>query len=139
MENASKALIIAGAILIAILLISVAVIIMNSTGSMQDRVGKTADTMEIQTFNSNFTSYEGTNISASQVKALLSLIKSSNAANGVADTAADKQSTTEKYVYLDNSTGTISSITAVSSNKTYTVEVTEYYKGYVNKIKITEN
>ena len=34
MENASKALIIAGAILISILLISVGVIIMNSTGDI---------------------------------------------------------------------------------------------------------
>ncbi len=35
MENASKALIIAGAILISILLISVGVLIMNSTGDTQ--------------------------------------------------------------------------------------------------------
>ena len=45
MENASKALIIAGAILVSILLISVGVIIINSTGKMTDQVGTSADKM----------------------------------------------------------------------------------------------
>ena len=130
MENASKALIIAGAILIAILLISVAVIIINSTGSMQDRVGKSSDTMEIQTFNSNFTVYEGENVSASQVRALLSLVKSSNAAND-AKTTADP-----KFVKLEGSTTTASSVV---NTATYTVEADYGADGYVNKITINKN
>ena len=140
MENASKALIIAGAILIAILLISVAVIIINSTGSMQDRVGKSSATMEIQTFNSNFTTYEGTAVSASQVKALMSLIKSSNAANGFTTALTGDALKTDKYVYLDSADDGITTSTGLSNNKTYTVEVKDYSGGgYVNKIHIKEN
>ena len=134
MENASKALIIAGAILIAILLISVAVIIINSTGSMQDRVTDSSNTMEKQTFNSQFTVYEGNAMSASQVRALLSLIKSSNAANGF---SSDPENTaTDKYVYFAG----ISGASALSNTATYTVSIESYSSGgYVNKIQIDEN
>ena len=135
MENASKALIIAGAILIAILLISVGILVMNSTGSMTDEVGKTSDTMALQTFNSQFTTYEGTNMTASQVRSLMGLIQSSNASNGVASVTDD---TTDKYVYLDTTGKTKTS--QLAKNKTYTVEVTKYSAGgYVNCIKVTEN
>ena len=129
MENASKALIIAGAILIAILLISVGILVMNSTGNMQDEVGKTADTMATQTFNSQFTTYEGTSIRASQVRSLLSLIQSSNAKNGVS--AGE-----DKFV---SATG-VTSTAGLSTNKTYTVEITGYSAGgYVSVITISEN
>ena len=129
MENASKALIIAGAILISILLISVGILVMNSTGNMQDEVGKTADTMATQTFNSQFTTYEGDSIRASQVKSLLSLIKSSNASNEVS--VGD-----DKYV---TATG-VTSTSTLSTNKTYTVEITGYSPGgYVSQITISEN
>lgn len=128
MENASKALIIAGAILIAILLISVGILVMNSTGNMQDEVGKTADTMATQTFNSQFTTYEGDSIRASQVRSLLSLIQSSNAKNEVSEGE-------EKYVKAVGITSTV----GLSTNKTYTVEITDYVGGYVSEITISEN
>lgn len=129
MENASKALIIAGAILISILLISVGILVMNSTGNMQDEVGKTSDTMATQTFNSQFTTYEGDSIRASQVKSLLSLIKSSNATNEVS--VGD-----DKYVTAVGVTSTAT----LSTNKTYTVEITGYSAGgYVAEITISEN
>lgn len=144
MENASKALIIAGAILIAILLISVGILVMNSTGSVTDEVGKTADTMALQTFNSQFTTYEGTNMTASQVKSLMGLIKSSNASNGVSTSGQDK------FVELDSSDPdsgapnagktVITATTGLKKNKTYTIQVTTYSTGgYVSKIRVTEN
>ena len=47
MENASKALIIAGAILISILLISVGILVFNSTRGFTDNAGATDDAMEL--------------------------------------------------------------------------------------------
>lgn len=135
MENASKALIIAGAILISILLISVGILVMNSTGNMQDEVGTTSDSMAIQTFNSNFTVYEGNEMSGSQVKSLLSYIKSSNASCGTTTGKAGD----DKYVYVTDDS-TVKSASSVNKNKTYTIEVTQYSTGgYVSGIKITEN
>lgn len=137
MENASKALIIAGAILISILLISVGILVMNSTGNMQDEVGTTSDSMAIQTFNSNFTVYEGNEMSGSQVKSLLSYIKSSNASCGTA--TGSSEGTTDKYVYV-TSDSDVKTASNVNKNTTYTVEVQTYSPGgYVAGIKITAN
>lgn len=137
MENASKALIIAGAILISILLISVGILVMNSTGNMQDEVGTTSDSMAIQTFNSNFTVYEGNEMSGSQVKSLLSYIKSSNASCGTA--TGSTKDTTDKYVYVTDDSD-VKTASNVSKNTTYTVEVQTYSPGgYVAGIKIKAN
>jgi len=80
MENASKALIIAGAILISILLISVGVLIMNSTGGISQQVDTQADSMTMQAFNGQFTPYSGKK-SAAQIKTLMSTVISSNSNN----------------------------------------------------------
>ena len=62
MENASKALIIAGAILLSILLISLGIMVYNNAkGTVNDA---NLDTESIQTFNGKFTQYCGNNKSA---------------------------------------------------------------------------
>ena len=68
MENASKALIIAGAILLAILLISLGIMIFNQA---QDTVNNSGMTQaEITAFNNKFLKYEGEQ-KASVVKSLI--------------------------------------------------------------------
>lgn len=71
MENASKSLLIAGAILIAILLISMGIFIYNNTGSMAaSQSGSEAEKMKIIRFNNEYTMYEGRQ-NGSNVKRLL--------------------------------------------------------------------
>ncbi len=121
MENASKALIIAGAILISILLISVGVLIMNSTGDTTKSVEDSAGQIAIRTFNSNFTPYLGEHQTASQIRALVSAVNASNA----------KDSDQEHQITLEpadiNKT--------LKSSKKYTVEA-DYDNGYISKITI---
>lgn len=95
--------------------------------------------MGIPTFNSNFTVYEGSAVSAVQVKALLSLIEVRNAQNGF--TTVPNDLNTDKYVYLNSTTdNAIISVEQVEKDKTYKVEITGYsHGGYVNEITITEN
>lgn len=81
MENASKALIIAGAILISILLISVAILVMQSTGGMQEQMEQQMTATEKQSFNAQFSSYIGSNKSSSHVKSLHQRVIASNADN----------------------------------------------------------
>ena len=70
MENASKALIIAGAILISILIIAIGMYIYtSSTGTITDTISQ-MDTQAIEAFNANWTNYEGT-MSGSQIKAMI--------------------------------------------------------------------
>lgn len=77
MENASKALIMAGAILIAILLISLAVYMFNQGKESVVKMSN-LDEAEISAFNKKITPYLGKGISGSQVNALIQLIINAN-------------------------------------------------------------
>ena len=70
MENASKALLIAGAVLIAILVVSLIVYLAVSGGNILVSNTKN-NSSEIKAFNSKFTKYEGDTISGIDVKQLL--------------------------------------------------------------------
>ena len=70
MENASKALIIAGAILISILIIAIGMGIYNSSKEATSDATAGMDTHKIDAFNAEWTNYEGT-MSGSQVKAMI--------------------------------------------------------------------
>ena len=81
MENASKALIIAGAILISILLIGVGMLVFQGA---QGGIDESIAQMSIQQknmFNQNFVQYEGPKVTGSNVRALIQNIISSNNAN----------------------------------------------------------
>ena len=78
MENASKALIIAGSILVVILLIAMGVSTFNSTKGTTDAVEKTMTATEIAMFNNKFLAYEGYNTKP-QVLALMNLVIAHNA------------------------------------------------------------
>ena len=66
MENASKALIIAGAILLAILIISLGIMIYNQASGV------------VNNNNQKFEQYTGTNVRGAQVNSLLSQIQTNN-------------------------------------------------------------
>ena len=80
MENASKALIIAGAILISIVLISVGIMIVNGGNSAVDSAISQMSQQDKDIYNNVFINYEGRK-SGTQVKALLSQINTNNMAN----------------------------------------------------------
>lgn len=73
MENASKALLIAGAILVSILIVSLGVLIFNRMGGSAKEAAN-MDEQEVANFNSKITPYVGKNISGSQVNALIQLV-----------------------------------------------------------------
>lgn len=77
MENASKALIIAGSILVAIMVISLGVLVFNKMGNSA-KESANMDKQEIAAFNSKITPYIGNSISGSQVNALIQYIISVN-------------------------------------------------------------
>lgn len=78
MENASKALLIAGAILVVILIVAVAMFITNSANSSTNQAMLSMSTQEIEAFNLKFTMYEGEQTGAT-IKSLIStLVSNSN-------------------------------------------------------------
>ena len=78
MENASKALLIAGAILIAILLIAIGMMVFNSASGVIDTASSSMTDQEKSIHNKKFTVYQGQK-SGSVVKQLLSEVKTNNA------------------------------------------------------------
>lgn len=146
MENASKALLIAGAVLIAILLIGVAMLIYN--GAM-DGIDSGIGQMNQQAkdmFNTQFTQYEGAQ-RGNNVRAVIRNIISNNSTNqeiegklvsleveGV-DNGNIEPSTT------DLKTNEMSAMTSkINTGATYNVEIQyESKTGLVNKVKVTKS
>ena len=76
MENASKALIIAGAILISILIITLGIMIYsNARGVINENA---MSELEIQQFNQKFTQYEGKKVRGATVNSMLQTVLANN-------------------------------------------------------------
>ena len=126
MENASKALLIAGAILIVILLIGVGMMVYNGAMSTVNKGVKQMDTQAIQMHNAQFTQYEGSRKGTS-VKALLSSVIANNA-----DTENQQVTVNNK---APNTTAQCEGIDSISTTASYTITM-EYTSGIITNIKI---
>lgn len=128
MENASKALIIAGAILLAILIISLGIMIYNQASGVVNNNAMTE--VEVTSFNQKFEPYLGQNVRGANVNALLNAINTNNMSTDDAS----------KKIEL---VGDITSTSArAATGSTYKVEVpSDGYTtgGLISKIKITKN
>lgn len=119
MENASKALIIAGAILLSILLISLGIMIFNQA---QDTVSNSGMTQaEITSFNNKFLKYEGTQ-KGSVVKSLVNEVIASNSDDNLPD------------VTVNSKGGTDITTQGISTTKSYTVKLEYGSDGRVTNI-----
>jgi len=135
MENASKALIIAGAILLSILIISLGIMIYNQASGVVNN--NAMSEIEITQFNSKFTQYEGTSVRGSTVNALLQAVLSNNVS----------QESSDRKIYVNgnanitmSNTDTSLPTTVAQSGSTYTVKcnygTTGAIKGLVTSITI---
>lgn len=124
MENASKALIIAGAILLAILIISLGIMIYNQASGVVNN--NAMSEVDITTFNQKFEQYVGDKVRGANVIALISAVKSNNEVNS---------GDASKQVKLDGKTES----SQIGTGKTYKVSITDYKNGLVSQITITEN
>lgn len=79
MENASKALIIAGAILLAILIISLGIMIYRQASGVVD--SNAMDEVAVSSFNEKFQQYVGDNVRGANVNALITSIVQNNLSN----------------------------------------------------------
>ena len=131
MENASKALIIAGAILLAILIISLGILIYNQAAGVVNN--NAMSDVERQNFNTKFTQYEGEAVRGTTVRALLQAVLSNNL-------SADS---TDRQVTVNKGSGTISMGENAKSAPTDKVKCNYGSSGgdtgLVNDITITEN
>lgn len=134
MENATKALLIAAAILVAIIIISLGLAVVRQG---QEAVGNAdMSEAEMEAFNAKFKPYEGTNLSASEVNSLLSAVLTHNQkiANENGSNFVEVTAGTNGVSQATSATST----SKVSGSARYTVTL-EYSKGLVNKITISQN
>ena len=115
MENASKALIIAGAILLSILLIGLGMGVYNNASSTMGKADLSST--EIAAHNANFEAYEG-RVKGSQVRTLVNLINKNN----------------ENY---EDRTINLTGADSIKSNTTYNVTFDYAEDGLVNSCTIT--
>lgn len=78
MENATKALLIAASVLIAIVLIAVSINILSSTSGVTNQVGEVSSSMASSVFNSQFSSYFSSSTSGTQARALVQKVIANN-------------------------------------------------------------
>lgn len=155
MENASKALIIAGAILLTLLIIGLAMGVLNRMSGTISKAN--LDSEEAQAHNGKFTASFGNNVSAKDVKALLQAISANNVTADTADELS-KIGVIAPFAGASVDKYSINSVTtAVKSGYTYKVEMNNdyasddmdgsdekkalagYYKnGFIKTIKITQ-
>jgi len=139
MENATKALLIAAAVLIAILLISLGVGVFNTASEQMS--GADLTEYEVQRFNDKFKQYEGKNVSGSEANALLDTVFNHNLVQeddstrvtvGSGDTSNDSTDVLKK--------GDTSTPTKYSTGKRFTVTcVYDSNSKLVTHIKVEEN
>ena len=126
MENASKALLIAGAILLAIILISLGIFVVNQ-GSDLVRNNGMSQAQKIS-FNQRFTQYEGEQ-KGSAVRALMQEVQAANSDANNQDAGIN--------ITVKLSGTKITSTSSILSTKTYKVAVTYGDNGFVNNIDIS--
>lgn len=128
MENATKALMIAAAVLVAILVISLGIGIFNNA-SEQANSGN-LDEYEVKAFNDKFLKYAGTDKKGSEVNALITTVFNHNMAQ---EEDAYKVSISGEVTVGINDTTAPSK---VATGQTYSVEITMGADGLVESIEI---
>ena len=123
MENATKALLIAAAILIAIVVITLGVFVLGKGSTLVKENSDMSD-VEISTYNSKFEAYLGTNVRGAQVKQLISAVNQHNQANA-GDTSKVITLTGEGGLSLESTSKSeqIYPTSGIQTGKAYKVEV----------------
>lgn len=135
MENATKALLIAAAVLIAILIISLGLVVYNSSAETVKQANLSQQ--EVQTANEKFARYNGDNKRGSEVNAMLNTVLNANLDAAAAGEAGRQVAVSGAVTLAGNAT----SITQYAdTSKMYKIEVKYNTKngGLVNAIVVTE-
>lgn len=127
MENASKALIIAGAILLSILIISLGIMIYNQAAGVVNNNAMTE--AEVNSFNQKFEQYLGQNVRGANVNALVSAVNSNNIATDDESERVAIAGDTIEENQNDNNPDVVTYNKTAQTGQTYTVEVTNYTTG----------
>ncbi len=129
MDNASKALIMAGAILISIAIVGVGVYIFSSTSNIGNTAGQQMDATQAQMTNSNLRQYEGSRIKGAQIEELREYIKVLNT-----------NKTFPADITYDTTSGDTDATTSLTASALYTVSFSDTNSdSYYDQVTIKKN
>lgn len=140
MENATKALMIAGAVLIAIMIIGIGMMIYQSASGTINKAMGSVDQIAIDTFNGDLIGYEG-NQKGTQVKALITKIITLNSTNKESDPDKLLNVVIDTETYAKDAEDQISKLSGARANsiiagKIYKVTFEYDTIGYFETVKI---
>ena len=136
MENASKALIIAGGVLIVILVLTLFAYINTKMGPGTHNLYSRLEDHDITEFNQKFLNYDGNkNL---KIQDVVTLINTANNANKNNNIGAQVSVLVNNASYLDKSTDALNELLMNNADKTYTCNVIVTGK-IVSRVEITEN
>ena len=143
MENASKALLIAGAILIVILIIGIGMLVYTSTTGTIDEAVRQMSSQEKDMFNQQFEQYSGDRVNGANVKALLRKIRDNNTTND----GVEAKQVVLSFTPTTGGTAITDPVTAIQKVNTagsYTVTCTDAKSNYagdglIDTVTITYN
>ena len=119
MENATKALMIAAAVIVVLLVIGLGIGVFNMANEQIDNAGDLNE-YQVEQINSKFRKYEGNNVSGSDVNALLTTVFNHN--NAQPDTSTCVSVSGSSTIAASNKLS--SSPTRVSTGSRYSVTLT---------------
>ena len=128
MENATKALLIAGGVLIAIIIISVLVMTLQKTGNVSKTYDTTVSQEKITKFNVNFTKFVGQELTIHQVVTICNFAYNDKTHMVKVNNSTDNPYTSDKIQR--------------NLDKKYTLTIPNNAydeNGYITKIQIGEN
>ena len=127
MENASKALIMAGAVLISIIIISLGIVVFRKMAAPVQRESSLTE-QQVSAFNSRILPYIGESVSGSQVNALMQIVRTINTK------ANNEQDELQKITISYNSNP---GITRVDTGKFYKVKgIYNEYTGLLTTVNV---
>ena len=136
MENASKALLIAAAILVVLIIMAIGMAVVQQVNNA--RTNANLDSTQIEAFNSKWEAYRGINKTASEVQSVFSA--------AIANNASEKKLGTNRFVTVTgltglNISGSATALTttvpnSVSNGSNYSISLTYGDNGLVSTITI---
>ena len=136
MENATKALLIAGSILVVILLIAMGLKIFNTTNGTVESAQTTMSSTSATMFNSKFMMHSGNNKSKSEVKEVLNKIISNNSTSSHKISLSINSVGYNGTIDYDNYSMMMSCVNNLSETNKYLIHVNLGSDGYCCNIQI---
>lgn len=133
MENSSKALLISGAVMLTLIVLTISLRILTPVRESSEKIDNTTSTSAITIFNSQFEQYVGDSISGARIRNLINTVIVSNQ-------KYKDHKIKIKYGATVYSSSSINDtlINTFNLKSTYTVQISSHRKGYVSQITISD-